>query len=322
MVDKELNQDITEHNMIETEPNEDITEHQRIKSEPDEDFTEHQIIDHSDYVVDIKKPSEDISEHHIIKTEHINDIDPLDSLVENGETLEETIYPDFDKKASTSQPKRLKRSIGTVDTSITSVGMQGGQSVETSDQTNIQPTMEKENSNSEPNEDPGHKKPYMSYAQLIAEALKYAPEQTLVLSDIYKAISTKHPYYKLEIPNWQSSIRQKLTLNKNFIKGEHSDKRGRYWKLSKDVPKSCLVTKQKSYFANKRRVENEKKCEFCNKDFETRLDLHKHIQETHGVETSNLEKRYACDICDVSFYMSELKIHRKLCAKSTKYTKS
>ena len=298
-----------------------------------QDFTDHQIIDHLDTVIDIKEPSEDISEHHIINiiTEYINDIDPLDSLFLNDKTLEETIYPDFDKKASTSQPNRLKRSIGTVDTSLTikipskmkkdfypespSVDMQGSQSAQTLDQTNIQPTMETENSNSEP--EVCRQKPYMSYAKLIAEALKYAPEQALVLSDIYKAISTKHPYYKLEIPNWQNSIRQTLTVNKNFIKGERSDKRGWYWKLSKDVPKSVWETTQKTYFSNKRKVQNEKKCEFCNKDFETRLDLIKHIQETHGVKTSNLEKRYACDICDVSFYMSELKKHRKLCARST-----
>ena len=333
----EPNEDITEHPMIETEPNENIIGHQMIKAEPIDDSKEHQIIDPLNSVIDIKnEPLEepihpDISEHHIIKTEHISHIDRLDSLVENGKTLEKTIYPDLDKKASTSQPNRLKRIIGAVDTSLTikilskmkknlystspSVDMQGSQSAQTSDQTNIQLTMETENSNSEP--EVCRQKPYMSYAKLIAEALKYAPEQALVLSDIYKAISTKHPYYKLEIPNWQNSIRQTLTVNKNFIKGERSDKRGWYWKLSKDVPKSVLETTQKTYFANKRKVQNENKCEFCNKDFETRLDLIKHIQETHGVKTSNLEKRYACDICDVSFYMSELKKHRKLCARST-----
>ena len=42
-------------------------------------------------------------------------------LIKNGKTLLETIYPDFDEKASTSQPNRLKRSIGTVDTSIAEV---------------------------------------------------------------------------------------------------------------------------------------------------------------------------------------------------------
>ena len=78
-----------------------------------QDFKEHQIIEH----LDIKEPSEDISEHHIIKT-IINDIDPLASFFGYGKTMEETIYPDFDKKTSTSQPNRLKRSIGTVDTII------------------------------------------------------------------------------------------------------------------------------------------------------------------------------------------------------------
>merc|ERR1712008_76672 len=87
-----------------------------VETELNEDIAEHQIIDHLENVIDIKEPSEDISEHHIIKSEPF---DPFDSLVENSETLEETVYPDFDKKASTSQLNRLKRSIKTVDTSIT-----------------------------------------------------------------------------------------------------------------------------------------------------------------------------------------------------------
>ena len=61
-------------------------------------------------------------------------------------------------------------------------------------------------------------KPFMSYAQLIAEALNNAPEQSLVLSDIYKAINAKHPYYKLEAQGWQKGISTRLTLNKYFIK--------------------------------------------------------------------------------------------------------
>ena len=43
--------------------------------------------------------------------------------------------------------------------------------------------------------DTSHKKPYLSIAQLIAEALNNAPGKTLVLSDIYKAINAKYPYY-------------------------------------------------------------------------------------------------------------------------------
>ena len=97
-------------------------------------------------------------------------------------------------------------------------------------------------SNSEPNEDAGYEKPCMTHAQLIAEALNNAPEQTLVLSDIYKAINVKHPYYELETKGWQNSIRHNLTMNENFMK--HSDKRGWFLNLSKDVPIPHLETKQ------------------------------------------------------------------------------
>ena len=82
--------------------------------------------------------------------------------------------------------------------------------------------------------DSGYKKPSMSYPQIIAEALNNASEKTLVLSDIYKAINGKYPYYKLETQRWKESIRHNLSENKNFIKGECSksgDKRGWYWKL-------------------------------------------------------------------------------------------
>jgi len=195
----------------------------------------------------------------------------------------------------------LKRSTETVDTSITiEIPSKMKKNfifpyphAQTSDQTNIQPTMEKDNSNLEPVEDPGHKRPNMTYLQLIAEALNNAPEQGLVLSDIHKAINARYPYYKLETQRWKETVRQNLSMNKNFIKGEHSmslDKRGWYWKL----------------------LENHS------------IPPH----ETHAVETSNLEKRQACDICNASFYMSELKKHRKVCEKYqrsltlTKCTKS
>ena len=105
---------------------------------------------------------------------------------------------------------------------------------------------------SETDKDTKYKKPYMTFAELIAEALNNAPEQTLVLSDIYKAINTKHPYYKLETRGWQNSIRHTLSLNKNFIKD------GKDWKLSKDVPKSLLEPKQSVTGATQT-----KKCSYC-----------------------------------------------------------
>ena len=60
----------------------------------------------------------------------------------------------------------------------------------------------------------------MSYGQLIAEALNNSPNQALILSDIYKAISAKHPHYKLETTNWQNSVRHNLSLSNHFVKIE------------------------------------------------------------------------------------------------------
>ena len=87
-------------------------------------------------------------------------------------------------------------------------------------------------------EDSTYKKPSMSFPQLIAEALNNAPEKTLVLSDIYKAINAKYPYYKLETQGWQNSIRHVLSVNDKFSKGNPKsgmdDNRGGYWKLKED----------------------------------------------------------------------------------------
>jgi hypothetical protein len=69
---------------------------------------------------------------------------------------------------------------------------------------------------------------------LIAEALINAPDGMLTLSEIYLAISARHPFYKMEARNWQNSIRHNLTLNKSFTKVPRmssSEGRGSYWKL-------------------------------------------------------------------------------------------
>ena len=59
-------------------------------------------------------------------------------------------------------------------------------------------------------------KPRMSYAQLIAEALINAPDGMLTLSEIYLAISGRHPYYKMEARNWQNSIRHNKQFTTNL----------------------------------------------------------------------------------------------------------
>ena len=74
-------------------------------------------------------------------------------------------------------------------------------------------------------------KPNMSYAKLIAEALNNSSNGELNLLDIYKAISSKYPYYSMEDPKWKNSIRHTLSLNEIFVKTENSKYYGslKYW---------------------------------------------------------------------------------------------
>ena len=97
----------------------------------------------------------------------------------------------------------------------------------------------------------------MSYAQLIAEGLVNAPDGMLTLSEIYNAISARHPYYKMEARNWQNSIRHNLTLNKSFTKVPRmssSEGRGSYWKLEPGA--ESIIFKRSARNVNKSNTVN------------------------------------------------------------------
>merc|ERR1719483_827778 len=126
----------------------------------------------------------------------------------------------------------------------------------------------------------------MSYPQLIAEVLNNAPEKILVLSDIYKAINAKYPYYKLETQRWKESIRHNLSVNKNFVKVEKLagfEKRGCYWKLLENhsiPPPKVLKVLQK-----------DKICSHCSEGFTSHDELKYHIAKLHYfVQVGKLQK--------------------------------
>ena len=80
-------------------------------------------------------------------------------------------------------------------------------------------------------------KPKMSYKKLITEALINSSNGMLLASDICKAISAKHPYYKMETTkNWEKSI--SADLSKFFVK------EGKYWKLDQEKLKKCPLCVQ------------------------------------------------------------------------------
>ncbi len=66
--------------------------------------------------------------------------------------------------------------------------------------------------------EPSQEKPPHSYKVLIQMVIQESQRKKLQLNEIYAAISSKFPYYKMGEGSWQNSIRHNLSLNECFIK--------------------------------------------------------------------------------------------------------
>ncbi|CAB4054075.1 FOXD [Lepeophtheirus salmonis] len=92
-------------------------------------------------------------------------------------------------------------------------------------------------------------KPKLSYAAMITEVIRCAPNKRLTLNEIYQAISARYPYYKMDCKNWQNSIRHNLSLNHSFVKVPRPENKGRghFWTIdySKEKNLSKTVTPSK-----------------------------------------------------------------------------
>ncbi|XP_071502925.1 forkhead box protein B1-like [Diadema antillarum] len=99
-------------------------------------------------------------------------------------------------------------------------------------------------------------KPPYSYISLTAMAIQSSAEKMLPLSEIYKFIMDRFPYYRKNTQRWQNSLRHNLSFNDCFLKIPRRPDRpgkGSYWALH---PMSADMFENGSFLRRRKRFKS------------------------------------------------------------------
>jgi hypothetical protein len=176
-------------------------------------------------------------------------------------------------------------------------------------------------------------KPKMKMPTLITEALMNSPHGGLILSDIFKSISARHPYYKLENKSWQDTLRCTLITNNKFIKISENEftHRNNHWILAKNLSKN-LNAKLKSDIKAVAKKLNEKnlKLDIMAVDKANGVEIYKYVIGKSDLTPTNQKKSkpkiYECKACgvkskDLSDFRGHTCFHELKCFYCGKYFK-
>jgi len=95
----------------------------------------------------------------------------------------------------------------------------------------------------------GHFKPPYSFATLIFMAIEESSHKRLRVSDIYRWILERFPYYRLSDLSWRNSVRHNLSLNRCFQKIDKDRRmecgKGSWWTVDPALRPSLLQALKK-----------------------------------------------------------------------------
>lgn len=131
----------------------------------------------------------------------------------------------------------------------------------------------------------GDLKPPFSYISLTAMAIWNSPQKMLPLSEIYKYIMDKFPYYRRNTQKWQNSLRHNLSFNDCFIKvPRHTSKSGKgsFWTLH---PKAFDMFENGSLLRRRKRFRTTKiDSNLIPEEMSTLTDFQRYLYRQHSTE--------------------------------------